>query len=179
MQRLLSYNTCYGFQILRSDNFSWLLHLSGTIELEGSKSRGIVLLAGEFSNLVLLLTRSSRNRTSSKMMRIDKLLLFVLRSDKALPFHIKKWQVLLARIKNYKSLPFTVNPWLILTGEHLVQYSYLPATKFLLSASKKLNLLNTFNLKNYMKTKTVEHQGPILYPWKSFAALQNLARLSL
>ena len=47
VQRLLSYNTCLGIQLLVSDIFSWLLHLLGTIELVGSKSRGMLLLTGQ------------------------------------------------------------------------------------------------------------------------------------
>ena len=47
VQRLLSYNTCRGFQLLRSDNFSWLLHLPGNIELVDSKSRGMLLMTGK------------------------------------------------------------------------------------------------------------------------------------
>ena len=47
VQRLLSYNTCCGFQLLRSDSFSWLLHLPGNIEFAGSKSRGRILQTGE------------------------------------------------------------------------------------------------------------------------------------
>ena len=44
-QRLLSYNTCRRFLILRSDNFSWLLHLPGLIVLAGSKNRRLHLMA--------------------------------------------------------------------------------------------------------------------------------------
>ena len=47
VQHLLSYNTCRRFLLLRSDSFSWLLHLPGNIVLAGSKSRGIVLLTRE------------------------------------------------------------------------------------------------------------------------------------
>ena len=43
VQRLLSYNTCWGFQLLPSDSF-WLLHLPGNIELAGRKSRRRILL---------------------------------------------------------------------------------------------------------------------------------------
>ena len=46
-QRLLSNNTCHGFQLLRSDSCSWLLHLLGNVELAGSKSQGSLLLAGK------------------------------------------------------------------------------------------------------------------------------------
>ena len=74
VQHLLSYNTCRRFQLLRSKNSFWLLHLSGIFALAGSKSRGMLLLtgnlifasvinqfilltlAGKFSNLLLLLT---------------------------------------------------------------------------------------------------------------------------
>ena len=45
--RLLSYNTCLGFQLLQSDRGSWLLHLPGNIELAGSKSWGMLLLTRE------------------------------------------------------------------------------------------------------------------------------------
>ena len=38
-QRLLSYVTCCGFLILRSEITSWLLHWLATIELAGSKAR--------------------------------------------------------------------------------------------------------------------------------------------
>ena len=47
VQCLLSYNTCRGFLLLRSDIFSWLLHLPGNIELAGSKSQGMPVLTGE------------------------------------------------------------------------------------------------------------------------------------
>ena len=50
--RLLRYNTCRRFLILRSNNFSLLMQMPGPIELAGSKSRGRFLLAGEFSNLL-------------------------------------------------------------------------------------------------------------------------------
>ena len=92
---ILASLTCQRFLILRSDSFYWLLHLPGNIELAGSKSRGKLLLtgetpfrwclnrillllltlAGEFLNPLLLLTEASSNRTLSKMIRIDKLLL--------------------------------------------------------------------------------------------------------
>ena len=49
-QHLLSYNTCRVFLILRLDTFSWILHLPGLIELTGSKSQGMLQLAGEFLN---------------------------------------------------------------------------------------------------------------------------------
>ena len=59
--RLLSYNTCRGNQLLRTNNCSWLLHLPGTIVLAGSKSRRRILLTGEApfcrcSNWILLFT---------------------------------------------------------------------------------------------------------------------------
>ena len=49
VQHLLCYNTCRRFLILRSDSFSWLLHLPWPIILAGSKSRGMLLLAADFS----------------------------------------------------------------------------------------------------------------------------------
>ena len=49
-----------GFQLLRSDSFSWLLHLPGNIELAGIESRGMILLAREFSNLLLVLIGESQ-----------------------------------------------------------------------------------------------------------------------
>ena len=72
-QRLLSYNTYCGFLILRSDNFSWLLHLPGNCFLFKpmlSHSPGnfifahvinrilLLSLAGEFTNLLLLKNES-------------------------------------------------------------------------------------------------------------------------
>ena len=61
VQCLLSYNTCQGIQLLQSDRFSWLLHLPGTIELAGSKSRGSSYWPGKFIlasvvNWIFLLT---------------------------------------------------------------------------------------------------------------------------
>ena len=53
----------------------------------------------------------------------------------------------------------------------------IPATKLLLSA-----LIKTLTKKLYENEKNkppAEHQGPMLYPLKSFATLQNLVRLSL
>ena len=86
-QRLLSYNPCRGFLILRSDNFSRLLHLPEPIELVGSKSRGIALLAGKFLHLLLLLTGASSNRMMhnfvQKRCELTNCYFFVLKSDKA------------------------------------------------------------------------------------------------
>ena len=45
-QRLLCYNTCRIFLILRSDNCSRLLHLPSPIVLAASKSRGMLLYTG-------------------------------------------------------------------------------------------------------------------------------------
>ena len=78
VQRLLSYNNCRGIQLLRSGNFSWLLHLPGKTEMAGSISRGLrpgklifasvinrillLTLAGDFSNLLLQLRGASNNK---------------------------------------------------------------------------------------------------------------------
>ena len=49
----------------------------------------------------------------------------------------------------------------------------------------KILLIVLFNLNNYLKKNNrknkppVEHQGPLFYPSKSFAAHQNLVRLSI
>ena len=47
-QCLLNYNTCRRFLILRSVNSSRLLHLPELIVLADSKSRGMLVLAGDF-----------------------------------------------------------------------------------------------------------------------------------
>ena len=47
-QRLLNYNTCRRFLILRSVNSSRLLHLPELIVLADSKSRGMLVLTGDF-----------------------------------------------------------------------------------------------------------------------------------
>ena len=61
-----------------------------------------------------------------------------------------------------------------------------PATKLLLSALIKAYPAQTLNLKKLYEKKNLkinkhpeEHLGPLFYPSKSFAALQNLVRLSL
>ena len=54
-QRLLSYIACRGFMILQWDNSSRLLHLQGLIVLADSKSRGMLVLAGDFLSCKLLL----------------------------------------------------------------------------------------------------------------------------
>ena len=53
-QPFLSYNTSHGFPILRSDNSSRLLHFPGLIVLAGSKSREMLVLAGDFLSCKLL-----------------------------------------------------------------------------------------------------------------------------
>ena len=47
MYNASNYNTCRGFQLLRSDIFSWLLHLPGNSELACIKSRELLLLTRE------------------------------------------------------------------------------------------------------------------------------------
>ena len=47
-QRLLSYNTCWWFLILGSENFSSPLHLPAPIVLVGSKSRGMLAFSADF-----------------------------------------------------------------------------------------------------------------------------------
>ena len=72
VQRLLSYKTCRGFLILWLDNSSRLLHLPGLIVLAGSKSRGMLVLAGDFLSckqliaVLYLLGKENDSRPNTK-----------------------------------------------------------------------------------------------------------------
>ena len=72
VQRLLSNKTCRGFLILWSDNSSRLLHLPGLIVLAGSKSRGMLVLAGDFLSckqliaVLYLLGKENDSRPNTK-----------------------------------------------------------------------------------------------------------------
>ena len=106
VQHLLSYNTCRRFQLLRSKNSFWLLHLSGIFALAGSKSRGMLLLTGnlifasvinQFILLTLLLLLTGAFTVVSLLFRVKKWkpLLFLLKSDKSLPVLIGKVKLIL------------------------------------------------------------------------------------
>ena len=96
VQRLLSYNTCRGFQLLRSEIFSWLFHLPGNIELAGSKSRGMLMLTGEAHtddtcrDMFESFTATDRGLRSKKWQIIT---FFVWISEKSLLFRVKKWKI--------------------------------------------------------------------------------------
>ena len=112
VQRLLSYNPCRGFQLLRSEIFSWLFHLPGIIELAGSKSRGMLLLTGEAHtddtcrDMFESFTATDRGLRSKKWQIIT---FFVWRSEKSLLFRVKKWKIV-------QGTPFTCRGRIMIPG---------------------------------------------------------------
>ena len=98
--------------ILRSDNFSWLLHLPDPIVLADSENRGMLLLTGEshflrcyklslsfdifcgiFESFTILLTRALFKQDVNLTFSYEKMTnhyFFVLKSDKSLLFRNKK-----------------------------------------------------------------------------------------
>ena len=114
------------FLILRSDNFSWLLHLPDSIVLADSKSRGMLLLTGEshflrcyklslsfdifcgiFESFTILLTRT--------LFKQDVNLTF---SYEKITNHYLYWKVTnryFFVIKSDKSLRFQIEKWQIVT----------------------------------------------------------------
>ena len=120
------------FLILRSNNFSWLLHLPDPIVLADSKSRGMLLLTGEshflrcyklslsfdifcgiFESFTILLTTDHWPGLCLNKMWI-------------LLFRMKKWQIITFSywkvtnrnffvIKSDKSLRFQIEKWQIVT----------------------------------------------------------------
>ena len=112
VQRLLSNISCRRLLILHSDNSSWLLHLPGHLVLAarecfywpeklifaGVINRILLLtLAGELSNLLLLLTGGFQLQKDFNLTclyeKVTNPNLFELKSDKMLVFCIAKWQI--------------------------------------------------------------------------------------